>query len=503
MSGVDFGRREFLKVAGMVAMGSAATAALVGCGAGKAQSNSSESGERILGWSDINFSYDVDVLVVGAGPSGLAAAYSAASDGAKTLVIDKQLSYGGDAANAANGWVAPESQVCADLRPEEAVSMEDTLAGFKETYAGNEYYYEIVEAWEHGLDSWFSTCVYDFGAKFMEAGHACSYSGFFLPPEGVGEASDIWGTVYKGVQGSGAEFLFNMKADTFIVDEENRLTGLRCYDTTNEKWTDIKAKSIIIATGGFAANQEMVAKYYPEYYNKGCIVSQSTGDGINLAISIGAATYGIEGGVLPDGNQGFAGACNYNPHLENIHVAQTMGRSFSILPTSGKRFYDETMVHEAPFACLDAGAYSWWAIWDNDITNGPNAKSVARAADARVEGNSIEELATKMNMPASMLQEAFDDYAAICSNQLDPDFGRTMFLENLEPPYYALQVYPVRYKTHGGLKVSSSDEVLDESDNPIPGLFAAGSAAGTVHILPAGGSGVVAGKAAAAYAQSL
>lgn len=160
------------------------------------------------------------------------------------------------------------------------------------------------------------------------------------------------------------------------------------------------------------------------------------------------------------------------------------------------------MVHEAPFACLNAGAYSWWAIWDSQITEGPNAKSVARAEAERVEGNSVEELAAKMNMPASMLQEAFDDYATICANQVDPDFGRTMFLENLEPPYYALQVYPVRYKTHGGLKVSANDEVLDESDNPIPGLFAAGSAAGTVHILPAGGSGVVAGKAAAAYAQS-
>lgn len=501
MSGIDFGRREFLKVAGLAAVGSATAAALVGCGA-RSDGNSSQNGDHILGWSEINFAHDTDVLVIGAGPSGLATAYTAASAGAQTLVIEKQLSYGGDAANAANGWVAPESQVCADLRPEEAVFMEDTLAAFKETYADNQYYYEIVEAWEHGLDSWFSTCVYDFGAKFMESGHACSYSGFFLPPQGVGEAADIWEAVYTGVENSGVQFLFNMKADTFIVNEDNQITGLRCYDLTNEKWVDIKAKSIVIATGGFAANQEMVAKYYPDYYNKGCIVSQSTGDGINLALSLGAATYGIEGGVLPDGNQGFAGLCNYNPHLENIHVAQTMGRSFSILPTTGKRFYDETMVHEAPFACLNAGAYSWWAIWDSQITEGPNAKSVARAEAERVEGNSVEELAAKMNMPASMLQEAFDDYATICANQVDPDFGRTMFLENLEPPYYALQVYPVRYKTHGGLKVSANDEVLDESDNPIPGLFAAGSAAGTVHILPAGGSGVVAGKAAAAYAQS-
>lgn len=497
MSGTTFGRREFLKVAGVATLGTAAAASVVGCGA---KGGAAASGDHVLGWSDVNFAYEVDVLVIGAGPAGLATAYTAAKAGANTLVIDKQMSYGGDAANAANGWVAPESQVCADLRPEEAVSMEDTLAGYKETYKDNQYYYEIVEAWEKGLDSWFSTVVYDFGTEFMEAGHPCSYPGFFLPPDGVGEAAAVWDSVYNGVSAAGAEFLFNVKADTFIVDENEALIGLRCYDSENSAWLDIKAKSIVIATGGFAANQEMVAKYYPDYYNKGCIVSQSTGDGINLALTLGAATYGIEGGVLPDGNQGFAGPCNYNPHLENIHVAQTMGRSFSILPTTCKRFYDETMVHEAPFACLDAGAYSWWAIWDNDITNGPNSKSVNRAKDARVEADTVEDLAAKMNMDPAALQAAFDNYNQICDDQNDPDFGRALFLEKLEPPYYALQVYPVRYKTHGGLKVSKNDEVLDESDTPIPGLFAAGSAAGTVHILPAGGSGVVAGQAAADYA---
>lgn len=501
MSGIDFGRREFLKV-GAVAAGATAAAALMGCNAGTA-SDAGHATEHLLGWSEITFEHDVDVLVLGAGPSGLATAYTAACAGANVLVVDKQLTYGGDAANAANGWVAPEAQVCADLRPEEAVSMEDTLAGFKEMYKDNQYYYEIIEAWEHGLDSWFSTCVYDFGAQFMEAGHPCSYGGFFLPPDGVGEGAQIWEAIYNGVEASGAKFIFNMKADTAIIDADEKIVGMRCWDNANERWVDIKAKAVVICTGGFAANQEMIAKYYPDYYNKGCIVSQSTGDGINLGLSLGAATYGIEGGVLPDGNQGAWGPCNYNPHLENIHVAQTMGRSFSILPTTGKRFYDETMVHEAPFGCLDAGAYSWWAIWDNEITNGPNSKSVNRAKDSFVTGNTVEELAEAMHMPASVLQEAFGNYAEICANGVDPDFGRTMFLENLEPPYYALQVYPVRYKTHGGLKVSCRDEVLDTGDQPIPGLFAAGTAAGTVHIVPAGGSGVVAGQAAADYALSL
>ncbi|MBQ9955431.1 MAG: FAD-dependent oxidoreductase [Eggerthellaceae bacterium] len=505
MSGTDFGRREFLKLAGAVAAGSAVSAALVGCGAagGQESSGGSATGDRVLGWTDVEFAHDVDVLVIGAGPSGLAAAYTAAKAGANTLCVEKQLSYGGDAANAANGWVAPESKVCADLRPEEAITMEDCLAAFKATYADNQYYYEVVEAWQYGLDSWFSTVVYDFGVKFMEGGHPCSYGGFFLPPDGVGEASEIWGTIFENVQAAGAQFIFNMKADTFIVGENDQITGLRCWDSANSKWVDIKAKSIIIATGGFASNQEMIAKYYPEYYNKGCITSTSMGEGINLGLSVGAATYGIEGGVLPDGNQGAWGPCNYNPHLENIHVAQTMGRSFSILPTTGKRFYDETMVHEAPFECLGAGAYSWWAIWDDQITYGPNAKSVQRAGDEWVTGNTVEELATKMKMPVNVIQEVFDDYARICENGVDDEFGRTMFLENLEPPYYALQVYPVRYKTHGGLKVSKLDEVLDTNDQPIPGLYAAGVAAGTVHILPAGGSGVVAGQAAADYAASL
>lgn len=503
MSGTDFGRRQFLKIAGAVAAGGAMSAALVGCSAGQGQGGGGTAGaegDHLLGWSDISFAQDVDVLVVGSGPSGLAAAYTATKAGANTLVIDKQPSYGGAAANAANGWVAPESEVCAKLRPNEAISMDDNLAAFKEAYANNPDYYDWYEAVELGLDKWFTTVVDDFGAEFMEAGHECSYGGFFLPPEGVGEANAIWSTVYEHVQAAGAQFMFNMKADTFIMDENETLVGLRCYDSTNMKWVDIKARAIILATGGFAANMEMITQYYPDYANKGCIVTQDTGDGHALAQSIGGQLNFIEYGNLPDGSDPAWGACNYNPHLENIHVAQTMGRSFSILPTTGRRFYDETMVHEAPFACLGAGAYSWWAIWDKDINEGPNTKSVKRAVEETKTGNSVEELAAAMQMPVDVIQAAFDEYAQICAAGVDNEFGRTMFLENLEPPYYALQVFPVRYKTHGGLKVSAAHEVLDASNAPIPGLYASGIVAGTVHILPAGGSGWVAGENAAAYA---
>ena len=91
------------------------------------------------------------------------------------------------------------------------------------------------------------------------------------------------------------------------------------------------------------------------------------------------------------------------------------------------------------------------------------------------------------------MQTAFADYDAICDEQDDPEFGKTLFLQKLQAPYYFLRNVPVRYKSCGGLTVSDRMEVLDGDGNPIPRLYAAGCTAGTEDIVPAAGSGLLLG----------
>ena len=100
-------------------------------------------------------------------------------------------------------------------------------------------------------------------------------------------------------------------------------------------------------------------------------------------------------------------------------------------------------------------------------------------------------------MGLDILQAAFDNYNTICENGEDPDFGRTLFLQPLEPPFYYLLNVPVRYKSKGGLAVTSRFEVTDADGNPIAGLYSCGCNAGTEDIVPAAGSGMLVGTSIA------
>ncbi|WP_232501816.1 FAD-dependent oxidoreductase [Eggerthella sp. YY7918] len=488
--GKNIERRQFLRIAAGAAIATGASAALVGCGTGGGKGGSSGSdSEQVLGWTEINFEHDVDVCVVGAGGSGLPAAYNAATAGCNTLCIEKQSTYGGDAANSANTWWVPYASVTADLRPGEESPLQDQIDSVDKSYEPGTELNALNKKWYEYVDKWMSILTYDMNAQWQES-VPCVYKGCYWPEGGIGQGQKFWANVQQHVESAGVKFVYNMKADTFIVNAEGNVVGLRCYDTANERWVDIKSKAFILATGGFAANQDMVAEYYPELVTVGCVTTEAMGEGIQLGQSVGGSLLGMSGEV------------NCNPHLECIHVSQSIGRSISILP-NGHRFHNESRVHMGPTNCIAAGFWEWWVIFDDDILNGPSALNVEKTEQYRVTGNTVEELAAAMNMPASVVQIGFDEYNAVCDAGVDEAFGRTFKLEKLEPPYYAMKLSPRRYKTAGGLRVDVSGQVLNESGDPVAGIFACGCTGGTTDIPPAGASGLIAGEGAAAYVKSL
>lgn len=480
MKKTSMGRREFLRLAAGASIATGACAALVGCSAGKGTA-STASDEAVLGWTDVNFEHDVDVLVVGAGPSGMFAAYGVGSAGKSVLVIDKQASYGGDAANAANDFMLSYSNVCAEVWPDQATTMEERKEKLKKYFPDEDVYAAQVHYAEGAVEA-FDLMYYEWGCEYNLELNYGPYKGMFYPKDGIGEAASNWAKVFDQVQKSGAQFLFHTKAEYLIVDAEGAVVGLRAFDSMNDRWVDIKAKKTIIATGGFASNQEMVAQYYPEWTSIGCVTTQAMGEGIKLGQSVGGAPSPM-----------FGAATNLNADTEVIFLPQMFGRSFSILP-NGKRFYNETSVHESASNCMANGYFEWIAIFDDEIRQGPNKKQVDKGGEEIYTGNTVEELAAAMDFPLETLQAAFDRYAAICEAGVDEEFGRTLHLENLQPPYYAYFNHPVRYKTSGGLWTDEFTQVLDENKNPIPHLYACGCAGGTTDIPPACGSGLYAGR---------
>ena len=386
MKKTSMGRREFLRLAAGASIATGACAALVGCSAGKGTA-STASDEAVLGWTDVNFEHDVDVLVVGAGPSGMFAAYGVGSAGKSVLVIDKQASYGGDAANAANDFMLSYSNVCAEVWPDQATTMEERKEKLKKYFPDEDVYAAQVHYAEGAVEA-FDLMYYEWGCEYNLELNYGPYKGMFYPKDGIGEAASNWAKVFDQVQKSGAQFLFHTKAEYLIVDAEGAVVGLRAFDSMNDRWVDIKAKKTIIATGGFASNQEMVAQYYPEWTSIGCVTTQAMGEGIKLGQSVGGALSPM-----------FGAATNLNADTEVIFLPQMFGRSFSILP-NGKRFYNETSVHESASNCMANGYFEWIAIFDDEIRQGPNKKQVDKGGEEIYTGNTVGEAGSCHGFPA-------------------------------------------------------------------------------------------------------
>jgi fumarate reductase flavoprotein subunit len=146
---------------------------------------------------------------------------------------------------------------------------------------------------------------------------------------------------------------------------------------------------------------------------------------------------------------------------------------------------------------------NWWAIWDDVIDKGPNAHQVSSAGDAKITANSVEELAEKMAVPLEALQATFAEYATMCETQSDPAFGRKLWLTELNPPYYAFNNRPVRYKTIGGVAVDVEGRLLKANGDVVNGVWACGIMGVSDYsadIAPAFASGMYVGQMIAAAA---
>ena len=138
------------------------------------------------------------------------------------------------------------------------------------------------------------------------------------------------------------------------------------------------------------------------------------------------------------------------------------------------------------------------AMADSVAQNGIDQEVILHAGDAIKTAESIEDLAEQTGMPLDKLQETFAQWKEICEKQEDPEFGKTLFLQELQPPFYFIRNYPVRYKSLGGLKVDDSMRVLDAEGSHIKNLYACGCTAGTEDIVPAAASGMILSETLAA-----
>ena len=462
---------------------------------------------------------DVDVVVVGAGGAGMTAAIAAAADGLKVVVVESQAMVGGNSVRSTGGMNAAKTPLQDNNTFGESAGVEKTLAA-AEGYADNETitalaatvseqweaykanpvgYFDSVELMEldtmiggkginnpelvktlcgNSADSiaWLETI----GAPLTSVGAfgGASVKRIHRPVNDEGKTLSVGAYIVpileKNLQDAGVEIILNTTVDTILTDANGAACGVTGVATDGSKLT-VNADAVILATGGFGANLDMVVSYKPEL--AGFMTTNAAGiqgQGIKMAEALGAATV--------DMNQ-----IQIHPTVEantaSLITEGLRGDGAILVNAEGKRFFDEVSTRDKVSAAEIAqpGSYSYLIV-DQAMVDASNVIQGYIKKGFTTQGETYEELAKALNMDEATFAETMNTWNSYVEAKNDPDFGRTSFANPLNTaPYYAIKVTAGVHHTMGGLKINPATEVLTEDGTAIPGLFAAGEVTGGVH----------------------
>ncbi|MBQ3645124.1 MAG: flavocytochrome c [Synergistaceae bacterium] len=441
-----------------------------------------------------------DVVVVGAGFAGMAAAYSAGEAGAKTLIIEKLSTTGGNSATNGGQYAAYTSKLAAALQkkynlvPDTAAKhIEDTMNGgdlmsrkelVEEMVMGSPYYFNLLL--DNGLE------IRDTLAR--PGGHY-GYRTYVTKEQIGADITNVQRKMLDKQKNVTLELNTKMVEIYRTRDAGNKVVGIRVAQ--GDKYKTIKAeKGVILATGGFSSNVKMRETQVP-YLTKDIpttnIKAASTGEGIYLAQAVGANTMqmsNIQRYPWADPNTGV---------LDKYAVWPFTGPSYGVIYVDwqGKRYVNEGDRRDVcANAAANSGFISTYAIFTKPIVTFTVAGEVeAGVAEGRVlEGKTIEELVEKINafpikgqypkVTVENLKDTIAKHNSYIDKGVDPDFGKVMaatMVKIEDGPYYAIPQYPSVHHTMGGLVITTKTEVVDIFGNVIPGLYAAGEVTGGVH----------------------
>jgi len=493
---------------------------------------------------------DCDLVVVGAGGAGMTAAIIASDAGNKVIIVESQSMVGGNSVRSTGGMNAAktvyqdtnefgeEAGVEKTLKSAASYSGEnaETIAELAATvqkqwdaYQANPTgYFDSVELFEldtmiggKGLNNpelvktlaeqseaaidWLD----EIGAELHNVGAfgGASVKRIHRPVNAEGKTVSVGAytipILEKNLNDRGIEVLFNTTANKIIMDG-GKAVGIEGENAGGGKVT-INAKAVVIATGGFGANNDMVvAQNHPEL--KGYITTNAAGilgQGIEMGVEAGAATVDMDQIQLhPTVHVADDGSAN-------LITEGLRGDGAILVNAEGLRFYDEVSTRDKVSDAENnqTGGYAWLIV-DQKMYDASAVIQGYVSKGWTVTGETAEELAKQMDMDGAVLTETIEKWNSYVAAKEDPEFGRTSFAEQLEGPFYALTVQPGIHHTMGGLAISPAAEVLSESGDAIPGLFAAGEVTGGVHgANRLGGNAVadfivfgkIAGETAAAY----
>jgi fumarate reductase flavoprotein subunit len=504
----DISRRTLLRIGGFGAAG-LALAGMAGC-VPEPAANSDAQPEEQKAWEPVQ-TIEADVVVVGAG-SGLWAAYKAATAGLKTVVIEKADSFASANTNIIGGTTAAETV----LEKESGVTTTTEqvftkMMKFAEGSVNCALVRRCLDGARDVLDSWRELgCEFFMGSDRYSTGFDSVH--VYLTPNKLSlvetAVTAAGGSIYYGTEGK------QLMLDKGIVN------GIYATDSAGD--IAFKAKAVILATGGFLSDAEMMRQHFGQQVQPGIFTfAENNGAGIKMA---------LEAGAILDTNfaiGSLADAAGFNNKAENIlgsYLSEQRNQAFCfttngsmLVDRNGERFIDEYSVAANPLAfggAIQTRVGWFYAIADQKMVDfltehsafdrvgrdpswpvgpimfdTPNSR-LKEDLNKAIEqgwawyGDTPEKLAAAAKLPK--LPEQIQAYNEACAAGHDNWFYTpSSFLIPLDTgPYYAIQNQVGALSTMGGVRTDNFCRAVDENDRPIPGLYVCASDNGSVFNAP-------------------
>ena len=413
-----------------------------------------------------------DIVVIGAGGAGLSAATQAASMGAHVIVLEKQGIIGGNTNYSTGGLNAAETSVqkklgIADSRKSH---YDDTMAG---GYFLNDP--SLVETLVNKAAAAVDWLI-SLGADLSNVGQLAgsSQKRTHRPDGGAAIGPHLMAVLSKAVKSENIS-VRTRNTVTALTEQNGKVTGVKVSTPTGTY--SIKAKAVIIATGGFGANLSMVGQYRPEFkdFNTSNHYG-ATGDAFEWVSSLDVPLVDMDQiQIHPTGEIG--------SHL--LITEAVRGNGAILVNHEGVRFANEMLTRDKlSEAILTQTGKSAFLIFDQSVRESLAAIENYSQQGLLTTASSTSELAQALKLPVSSFVETMNKYQEYQTTGEDLEFGRNGY-EMPHPlthaPFYAIEVEPVLHHTMGGIKINSKAEVVNKSGNPVPGLYAAGEVTGGVH----------------------
>ncbi|MBY3623285.1 flavocytochrome c [Acinetobacter sp. CUI P1] len=439
---------------------------------------SNDKAEAVSGASEASYTPmdqlkdNYDIVIVGAGGAGMSAALEAKAKGLNPVILEKMPVAGGNTSKSSSGMNASQTKFQKEQSIEDSNDKfyEETLKGGHDTN-DKEMLRFFVDNSASAID-WLDSIGIKLNNITITGG--MSEKRTHRPEDGSAVGQYLVKGLVRNVQEKEIPLFVNADVKE-ITQKDGKANGVKVlFNQADEK--TITAKAVVVTTGGFGSNMDMISKVRPDL--EGYVTTNqigSTGDGIKMIEALGGTTVDMD-------------QIQVHPTVQqekSYLIGEAVRGEGSILVNSeGTRFVNELTTRDKVTEAINAlPEKAATLVFDSGVKSRVKAIEQYDKMGFVIQADTIEALAKEIGVPADKLKSTLDTWNSAVKNKNDAEFGRTTGMDNdlSTGPYYAIKIAPGIHYTMGGVKINTNTEVLNKDGAAIPGLFAAGEVTGGLH----------------------